>query len=247
MRAKKEKRIPKAQDVPAIFSDQRVRELLAEAELAVGDDVCFAAAVRDAALIYVREAGEASGNEVHYEVDELLRAAVRAAKARKRKDAACENVAVRIEQLSGRARKLLSKRGTLPDAEALRDPASQCDACETLASICRIGARWEEDRRRPSGKRSMTIVPFLHAPELQQHPPRREAHLNFVMWLRIAYLEATGKQPSLTANPARPGPFARMVQACLDQVQASANAVELLNELQRRRKDKQAALSGQNS
>jgi hypothetical protein len=42
--------------------------------------------------------------------------------------------------------------------------------------------------------------------------------------------------------------FQAHVQACLDEIRAGANAVELLNELQRRRKGKKQAgpLSGQN-
>jgi hypothetical protein len=80
------------------------------------------------------------------------------------------------------------------------------------------------------------MVSMLHAPELQQHPARRDAARNFVKWLRVAYLEATGEHPSFTANPERPGPFARMAQACLDEITKGADAVELLNELQQRRK-----------
>jgi hypothetical protein len=255
VRLKKERPIPEAQDVPDIFSDQRIRDLAAEAELPLGDDLRFAAGAREALLIYIREAGEASANDVHNEMDKLLRAADRAVKQRKLKDAACEDVARRVEQLSERTRELLEMRSArptvalkIPEPEAFRDLARRDEACKTIARLCRIGASWKEDRRRPSGKRSKTMVSLLHAPDLQQHPPRREAQLNFVMWLEVAFLEATGEHPSLTANPARPGPFARMVQACLDEVRASANAVELLNELQRRRKGKKPgrSLSGQN-
>jgi hypothetical protein len=80
VRVKKERRIPEAQDVLRIFSDQRVRELAAEAKLPLGDDLRFAAGVRETALIYIGEASAASDNEIHYEVDELLRAADRAVK-----------------------------------------------------------------------------------------------------------------------------------------------------------------------
>jgi hypothetical protein len=185
----------------------------------------------------------------------LLRAADRAVKRRKGKDAAYEEVAKRIERLSDPTRKLLNERSArpaaaleMPDLEAFRDPMRRDEACENIARLCRIGACWKEGRRRPGGKRSITLVSMLHAPEPQQHPSRRKAQLNFVMWLRVAYVEATGEQPSLTANANRPGPFARMVQACLDEIRAGANAVELLNELQRRRKGKKQAgpLSGQN-
>jgi hypothetical protein len=244
VRVKKERRIPKAQDVPRIFSDQRIRELAAEAKLLLNDNLRFAAGAREAALIYIGDASAASDNEVHHEVDELLRAADRAVKRPKHKDAAYEDVAKRIERLSERTRELLNERSIraaaleMPDPEALRDPTRRDEACEAIARLCRIGACGKEGRRRPGGKRSMTMVSMLHAPEAEQHPARRKAELNFVMWLRVAYLEATGKRPSPTANPARPGPFARMVQACLDEIRASANAVELLNELQQRRKGK---------
>jgi hypothetical protein len=78
VRVKKERQISKAQDVPTIFSDQRIRELAAKAKLPLGDELRFAAGVREAALIYITEAGALSDNEVHHEVDELLRAADRA-------------------------------------------------------------------------------------------------------------------------------------------------------------------------
>jgi len=244
VRVKKERQLPKAQDVPRNFSDHRIWELAAEAKLPIGDELRFAAGVREAVLIYISEASAASDNGVQQEVHALLRAADRAVTARKNKDAACEDVAKRIERLSERARERLKDRSTraaaleMPNPEAFRDIAQRVEACEAIARLCRVGACWEEGRLRPGGKRSITMASTLHAPELQQHPARREAELNFVMWLRLAYIEATGKRPSPTANPARPGPFARMVQLCLDKIQASANAVELLKELQRRSKGK---------
>jgi len=52
------------------------------------------------------------------------------------------------------------------------------------------------------------------------------------MWLQTAWLEATGKSPSLAANPARPGPFARMAKEAFVLVGAShADAVGLINDL----------------
>ena len=58
------------------------------------------------------------------------------------------------------------------------------------------------------------------------------------MWLRIAWLEATGKEASLTADPRRPGPFARMVQECLKLVGAGhADAVALVNKLNQIRRE----------
>lgn len=252
-RGKKNRRIPAAlEDLPRIFDDKFFRDL-ARAKLlpAEVDMPCFAAAVLEAARIYVRDAGAATGNEVHHEVAQVLRAAERAMIARKRPDVAYENVAVLLEELSEQTRKLLRKRGALPDAATVRNPATQREACETIARLCRIGARWQEGRRRPGGKRSMTMVSELHAPALQQHPERHQPQLNFAIWFRAAYLEAVGKQPPFTAHPGRPSRFAQVMQACLDKLGAAVNAVELINKLQRGRNKKERQLrerlSGQNS
>jgi len=82
----------------------------------------------------------------------------------------------------------------------------------------------------------MTMISVLHAPALKQHPARREAQLYFMMMLRAAVLEATGMPPPRTAHHDVPTPFAEMAQVCLDKLQAGANAVKLINALQRRRK-----------
>jgi hypothetical protein len=229
-----------ASDMPRVFSDDRVGAMAAE--LGIPDDklLLFAKEIRRAALIFFDDVSKATGNEVHHEVDELVRAALRAVKARKRPDADCENVAILVERLSGQARKLMNKRGTLPDAEALRDPARQRDACETVARLGRLGALREPGRKRPGGKQSTTEVSVLYAPTLQQHPLRREPQHAFVMLVETAYYEATGKLPTLTASRtgSGPGPFARFVQACLDELRAGASAVDLINELHRRRRSK---------
>jgi hypothetical protein len=237
---RKDRRIPTPEDLPRLFDDKCIRQLVRiDGRLRTANIPVFAAGVLEAAEVFVRDASATNDNEVHYEVDKLLRAAERAIRARKRKDAACEKVAVQIEGLSGRTRELLNERGMLPSPEILRDPATRGAACEAITSLCRIGAYWQEGRRRPGGKRSMTMVSLLHAPTLKQRPARREAHLNFMMMLRLAYLEATGKPPPATAHPGRPTPFAQIAQICLDKLRAGANAIELINRLQRRRKDKE--------
>lgn len=239
MRAKKDRRIPTPEELPNTFDGEFIRGLARTARLPPTADIPrFTAAVLDAARLYIRDVSVASNNEVHHEVDRLLRAADRAVRARKRKDAACGVVAAQVERLSERTRKLLNEWGTLPDPEVLRDPGTQRGACENVASLCRMGAGWQEGRRRPGGKRSMTMVSVLYAPPLQQHPARREAQLNFVMWLQMAYLEAAGEPPPATAHPGRPSRFAQMAQVCLDKLQAGADAVALVNKL-KRRKDKQ--------
>jgi hypothetical protein len=75
-------------------------------------------------------------------------------------------------------------------------------------------------------------------PEMQEHPQIRRPERVFVMWLQLAWFDATGKMPPLTAHRAKPGPFARLAQAALARLGVPhANAVELINDLDRIRKE----------
>jgi len=66
------------------------------------------------------------------------------------------------------------------------------------------------------------------------------------MWLQVAWLEATGEPPPLSANSTRPGPFARLAQTALELLGTpEADAVELIRGLARCRSEKR--LSGHNT
>ncbi len=102
--------------VPDIFSVDQVRLMASTAALEkITEDKLqdFAASMQHAALIYLGY--EPTDNEVHHEVDDLVRAALRAARARKRPDAACEKVAVLVQRFSKRALNIMKRFGTLPD------------------------------------------------------------------------------------------------------------------------------------
>lgn len=236
VRTKKVRATPSLDDVPRIFSDGRVRQLAADAKLPLDDGLPpFAAAIRIAAETYIRDANIPSDNAVHREIKALYNAAA------KRRHA---EVAERIDALSNRTRDFINKRSAMPSipwkipaAAALRNEAKRDDACATIASLLRIGGRWKQGRRRPSGKRSMSFIPELYAPKLQKHLPKRKAERDFVMWMQLAYLNATEQSPPHTAHHVNRGPFARMVKACLQLVGAqAADVVELINELQRQRR-----------
>jgi hypothetical protein len=228
----KRRQIGAVYDVPQIFSDDNVGRLVADAKLPFpprADLPRFAADIRCAA-----ERCIADLNSVHDEIKGLYSAANR----RRYLDAA-----ERLERLSKQARDFIGKRSArptvpleLPSSDALRHPETQDEACAAIVSLLRIGGRWQEGRRRPGGKRSMTFVATLHAPP---PPPKRQAELNFVMLLQVAYAEATGKPPALTVNPQRPGPFARLAKACLRFIgAASVDVNDLVNELNRRARRK---------
>ena len=127
---------------------------------------------------------------------------------------------------------------TVPSPEMLRDHARREEACATVVKLCQYGGHWVQSRKRPSGKRSWSWRPYIRAPEPRRHFPKREAERTFVMWLRTAWLDATGKEAPRTADPRRPGPFARMVRKCLILVGAGhADAIGLLNELNQIRRE----------
>jgi hypothetical protein len=52
----------------------------------------------------------------------------------------------------------------------------------------------------------------------RRRPPKRQAERNFVWWLGMAYLEATGEEPPKTAKLDNLGPFGRLVKACLERI-----------------------------
>lgn len=219
-----------AADIRRIFDDACIDSLADIGQLPAGADrKCFAESVREAARIYARDACLPTDNELHAEIAALYRAA-----ERKR----FGEVATLLEQLSPRGRKLLNKREVqLPASEDLRDATRQGKACEIISRLCQYGGEYGEGRRRPSGKRSRTWQPRLAAPQPRRNFPRRDAERDFIMWLQLTWLEATGERPSLAANPERPGPFARMARKCLALVGAGhADVVGLINELNKRRR-----------
>jgi hypothetical protein len=230
-----------ADDVLRIFNDQCIAELAKISKLPAGADLRrFAEGVREAARIYARDARIRTTNELHSEIATLYAAA-----SRRR----YEQVAAIIEKLSQEARALLNERGArsnlkceLPSPDALRDSVQQKRACAMIATLCQFGGGYVDGRRRPSGKRSRSWRPLLYAPESRRHFSRRAAERDFVMWLSVAWTEASGKPPARTAHHSAPGPFARLVHKCLRLVGAqAADAVELINELNRRRRKIESA------
>jgi hypothetical protein len=124
----------------------------------------------------------------------------------------------------------------LPPTETLCDETQREKACDAIVMLCRTGGRHIEGRKRPSGRRSRSWQARLYAPEPSRHPGKRKAERAFLRRLQLAWLEATGERPSMTAHHVNLGPFAKMVRESLRLVGAAhADAVGLINELNRRR------------
>jgi hypothetical protein len=182
----------------------------------------FAEGIREAARIYATDVREPNDNEVRAEVEKLYLAAERRL---------YDQVAILLEKLSPRAFRLLKHAEwtttnfprteprdearrrrlaaiqwtstTVPSPETLRDRARREEACAMVVKLCQYGGRWVQSRKRPSGKRSRSWRPHLRAPEPRRHFPKRKAERTFVMWLRMAWLDATREEATRTADPRR--------------------------------------------
>jgi hypothetical protein len=211
----KHRGIPTPKDLPRILDDKFIESLAQKAKLSrAANREMFAATIRDAAHRFVTTMAIPREAATRREISGLYSAADRHI---------YKETARRIGQLSPETRAFIQKRGnrrrTIPRPAAFANPARRDKACEIIVRLLRVGMN--------RGK------PLLHAPR----PPRRNAELDLIMWIEVAYYEATGMKPALTANRQRPGPFARMVQDILNEVApGGADAVGLLNKLQRRRK-----------
>jgi hypothetical protein len=239
--ARKIRRAITAADVPRVFSYACIEQLASIGPLPEGADLKrFAAGVRAATGIYARDAREPDPNELHQEIAALYTAAQRrqydrvASLREGLSPQACRWLKARMARPGPRAAGL-----KLPSSKALRGRGRRDEACASIERLCRAGGGLVAGRKRPSGKRSRPVFrELLHAPKLRQHVPKRGAELTFVSNLAAAWLDATGESPARTANRRAPGPFARLVRKCLELVGApEANAINLINELDRRRRE----------
>jgi hypothetical protein len=235
---KKKQTVIAPADVPHVFNETCIGELAAIGRLPNGaNSQRFGEGIREAACIYAKDARNPAVGTIRDEIDALHSAA---------KNRRYEPAAMLLSELSRQARAHLearlklpgprAARLRLPSVEDLRNPGQRDEASEMIRRLCSAGGHYIEGRKRSSGKRSKTWQPKLFAPEPLENPPKLDAERQFVMHLRLAWLEAVGKPPTATVNPSRPDrPFANLVKKCLKLVGAHADAVGLINELHRRK------------
>jgi hypothetical protein len=225
----------KAQDIDRVFSEECIRHLVETCGLPTPIDLGrLRKGIHAAAHVFARDTQIPNSNAVHREIELLHRA------ADKRQ---CQKAATLLDALSLPALGLLKRRASrlgikLPSSGLLLLNGRSTVACAKIARLCQLGGEYVKGRRRPTGKRSRpTWRPLLYAPKRSPHFAKREAERNFVIWLKLAWLEATNQPPSETADPSKPGPFARFVKECFKLAGAGhADAVGLINEISRRRR-----------
>lgn len=233
----------KAQDIEQVFSVECINQLAGACGLPTPIDLGkLREGICVAAHILVRETKLPNSNTISREIKSLHRAADRQHG---------QAVASLLQNLSPRTMELLESRASrlrtrLPVSKEVVHKQRGASACMKVARLCSMGGRYEEKGRlRPTGKRSRPPWrPLLYAPQSSTHFAKREAERNFIIWLKLAWLEAANQPPGETADPTKPGPFARFVKKCLKLVGAGhADAVGLINEIARRRRQERHRLA----
>jgi hypothetical protein len=225
-------------DVERVFDDACIRELATLAHLPAETDLArFGVSVRYAVKIYIAKDAEPTPNALHREIKALYEAA---------QSKQYHLLAKLLEQMTPAAQRVIDKRRStlsrrlsvlnwrIPDATELRDPARRGQAAEGLRALIIRGMERRE-RKRPSGRPTISIAPRLYAPSASFAEPRRAAERVLVMWLQVAVAETSAKV-ALTAHHSRPGPFARMVARVLEVAgvcgeKAKGRAVRAINDL----------------
>jgi hypothetical protein len=219
------------EDVDHIFDDACINELVGIAKLpSSADHRRFGESIREAVRIYAHDVREPNANQLHSQILDLHRAAQRQE---------YERAAMLIEKLPQMALVLLEDNVAQRGAEILLE-AQRESACATIAGLCRIGGGKLKGRKRPTGRRSVSWRWQLHAPAPTTTFLKRQAELNFVMNLQLAWAEATGEKPAQSANAYNLGPFARMAQKCFKLAgtasTTNASVAGRINELNQLRK-----------
>ena len=232
----------------------------------IADLTTFATGVRAAVEIYKRDRDEPNQNYQFKEIENLYKKARRLHEVKVelekqesypstrstaekiehyRAKAEVEAIALSLalSRLSAVTIALLNDRGRhrpdglqLPTPDEVKDPERYSDVCERIFSLCSIGRTRRLGRDRGIGKQSMTVEIEYYAPKRTPHPKKREAEMNFIMWVQVAWLEATGILPSLAASYENQGPFVRLIDALFHRMGVEGvSTVEIVNQLNSQR------------
>ena len=224
-------------DVEGVFNDEIVKELAPTAKLPVDADIArLARSIRIAARIFLEEKAKFNFPQQRTAIERLYQLNTRAEDG---DDRTARALARAVDAMPADVRQWLLSCNTphdrnIPTAWEILSPATRQSAVERFRLILSYGGRVVAGRKRSGGRRSRSFKPLLRLPErIESGRPRGEAERNFVQWLAVAYVEATGRSPPRTANYkiAIRGPFPRFVHQCFELVGApTGNVTRLLNQ-----------------
>jgi hypothetical protein len=230
-------------DVESVFNDQVIKELSQILKLSAAADVHrFAESIRIAARTFLEQKAELGAPQLRATVKRLYRLNRRAEDG---SDDAAQALARAVDAMSIDVRRwLLCYYGPhecyIPTAAEILSPVTRQRAVERIRVSLSFGGREVTGRKRPGGRRSRSFEPLLRVPQkIPRGRPPGSAEREFVQWLAIAHLEATGQPPPYTAhyNVDIRGRSANFVQRCFELVGApTGNVTRLINQYGAERK-----------
>jgi hypothetical protein len=224
-------------DVERIFDDATVPKLAKDTKLPAGADTArFGESIRDAVRIFLQTKTRLSPPRLNAEIKRLYQLNRHAEDG---SDRAAQALARAIVAMPADVRQWLTSCNTphcrsIPTEAELLSPATRQSAVGRLRLVLSYGGGMVAGRKRAGGQRSRSFKARLRVPtKVERGRPRGEAEREFVQWLAIAYLEATGQSPPYTAHHNRDirGPFPRFVHRCFELIGApTGNVTRLINE-----------------
>ena len=215
MVSKKKQLVIAAEDVPHVFDDACIRQLVNIGRLPETADLQrFADSVREAARIYARDARKPSEKTARDEIEGLHRAA-------SQRD--FKQVAERLKGLSPQVRQALQARAStigfkrarlkkLPSPNSLLRRDRRERACDVVRTFCSMGGSYIEGRRRGSGKPVTTFKPRVYAPEPIKRPPTQSrTAVRYASAIGVA--GGGGKEANRDCQPVPIGPAVRQLSA----------------------------------
>ena len=233
-------------DVESVFNDEIVKELARTLKLPADADIAhFAQSIRISAINFLKEKDKLNFSQLRTAIERLYQLNTRAEDGN---DRTARALARAVDAMHADVRQWLLSCNTphhrnIPTATEILSPLSRQSAVKRFRLILSYGGRVVAGRKRSGGRRSRSFKPLLKLPEQSKRGrPRGEAEREFVQWLALDYVVATGRPPPRTAHYKIDirGPFPDFVHRCFELVGApTGNVTRLLNQYgAARRRDK---------
>ena len=243
-------------DIDCVFNAHAIAELAKYGKLPADTDLTrFGENIRLAAHSYFAERGRTDWKNIGRQIGELYRLID---KADRGGETAAAQLAGQIGSIDHHTRRWLEqcvlRPTSFPSPDEIMKSQTRRAAVNRLRRILSYGLQRFTDRKRPTGKRSISIEPLLRTPQMPREPgdkgvtrasddqpPKRPrtrrgrlrdtAVREFVQCLALAYLEATGRSPPRRVNLQSQGPFFRLVFRCFSLARIPTGSVaDLINE-----------------
>ena len=232
-------------DVESVFNDEIVKEWARTLKLPADADISFAQSIRSSAINFLKEKDKLNFPQLRAAIERLYQLNTRAEDGN---DRTARALARAVDAMHADVRQWLLSCNTphhrnIPTATEILSPLSRQSAVKRFRLILSYGGRVVAGRKRSGGRRSRSFKPLLKLPEQSKRGrPRGEAEREFVQWLALDYVVATGRPPPRTAHYKIDirGPFPDFVHRCFELVGApTGNVTRLLNQYgAARRRDK---------